>query len=140
MNEEHIKHLMKRYNEGDSSQKDEKYLIENRNKLNIKEKTIFDFIQQNKIVTPANFNETQWESFTTKQKQKKRNRYSYISIAASILIVVSVFLFKPFDQEMDIAEKQALLNEALLMLGPVEEETTQTILYEDELVIIYTSN
>lgn len=140
MKEERIKELINKYKAGTTSTEDEVELQHNYEKLEPTHKHIFRFIQQQKTKAPQHFNEEQWQIFERKQKGLKAKRYAWISVAASIVLVVSLFLMKPNKDKMDLAQKQALLEEALLMIESSTEDNKQTILYEDELVIIYTSN
>ena len=140
MNEERIKDLLDKYKAGETTSNEELYLQNNSNELHREHHDMFTYIGKSKIKAPENFNREQWKIFELKQKQKRINRYSMVSIAASIIVVVSLLLMNPSENKMSTAEKQALLDEALLMIEEPQKENLETVLYEDDMVIIYTSN
>ena len=140
MKEEHINHLISKYKAGETSKQEELYLQHHSENLEHEQKDMFKYIHEHKTHAPSNFNEDQWKIFQLRQKQRKINRYSIISVAASLIVVVTLFLMKPAGKEMDITEKQAKLNEALQLIDNTQQVNENDILYEDELVIIYTSN
>jgi len=139
MKEERIKEMISNYKSGKASIEEERYLQQHAEHLEQHENGLFTYIRDRKISAPSDFNAKQWEIFERKQNQRKINRYSVLAVAASILVLVGFFLTTPSTNGMDLAEKQALLIEALQMTESTQEPT-KTILYEDELVIIYTSN
>jgi hypothetical protein len=138
MKEERINTLTSKYKAGETSRQEELYLQKNSTKIENAQKDIFRYIQHHKKKAPRDFNEKQWQIFELKQKRRKIRRYSIISVAASVLIVVSLLLINTPQKEMDYLEKQALLEEALLMIENAEQDNQETVLYEDEMVIIYT--
>jgi len=140
MKEEPINQLIHKYKAGETSKQEELYLQDNSEKLTDEDKGIFRYIHEHKTRAPLHFNEDQWKLFQIRRKQRKIKRYSIISVAASLIIVVTLFLMKPAGNEMDIAEKQAKLKEALQLLDHAQKTNENNILYEDELVIIYTSH
>ena len=83
-------------------------------------------------------NDSIWASIETRKRKKQRYLFSLSGVAASITLLLAFFIYNNVNSRGGYAEKEALLNEALSMFS--EEEPTlqrKTILYEDELVIIY---
>ena len=123
--------LIEKYNAGETSLVEEAYLKENADDLELQ--AWFNYVNKSKVQAESNLKTDVWKAI-----DKKRNRFriSVFSAAASFMLLVffTVDYFKP--QQQSLAEKEALLQEAKAMFS--DGLLTQNIIYEDELVIIYT--
>ncbi len=98
------------------------------------------FVKNNKRETPNNFNDTLWESFQNKKIRKRKRFVGIMSAAASVIILISHYIASPKQKELSYSEKEDLLNQALNMVSNSEpSEIQQSIIYENEIVIIYTT-
>lgn len=133
-----IKHLVEKYKKGSSTLEEEAFLISKSTDLNIEDKVLFEYLKKKKISTPENLNARLWEDFN------KKNKIRYLKIfsaVASVALLISIFLIKPTEKEMSYADKKALFDEAKAMIAKTKKQTIiQNIIYEDELIKIYTTN
>lgn len=96
------------------------------------------YVKRKRYKAPSNLNESIWEGIQTRKRSKHRYLIAVSSLAATIALFFAVFIYNTFNGYSEYAEKEALLNEALSMYSVEEpKEQKQTILYEDDLVIIY---
>jgi len=140
MKEDEIERLIKKYNEGNSTLNEEQILFDNTKNSKPSLEAWSTFAKKNKIETPKGFNDTLWESFQNKKIRKRKVYVGIIAAAASVLLLISLYIVNPKQKELDYSEKQALLNQALNMVsnsGLVEIQ--ERIIYENEMIIIYTS-
>lgn len=138
---ENISELIKKFESGKSSLAEEKFLIDHPEKIVPPQKLWLSFIQRNKPTAPEKLKTTVWEAVKNKRSSRHRRRIGIISAAASVLIIVSVFILSPKKNELSSREKETLLNEALNMFKDNSNtiDLSQNVLYEDEMIIIYTS-
>lgn len=140
MKEDKTERIIKKYKEGNSTLEEEQFLFENSKSSEHELKAWSTFIQNNKVETPENFNEALWESFENKKDRKRKIFVSIMTAAASVIILLSLYMTNFKQKELNYTEKEALLNQALNMVsnsGPTEAQ--RSIIYENDMVIIYTS-
>lgn len=141
MKKEHIDKQLNLYEEGLSSLEEEVKLARILGASNEDENGWFKYIQQQKKVAPKNLESTIWTSIQKRESRKRRILIRISSVAASIILAVSIFFTietRP-QEKMSTKEKEAALKEAMAMLSePQEEIVFGEILYEDEILIIYT--
>ena len=140
MKEEHIKNLIEKYKLGTTTLIEEKKLFESDGKTDESIKKISTFIKKTKKQVPENFNENLWDSFEKKTTKPNRFKISLLAAAASIALIVSLYISNTNQNELSYSEKEALLNEAKSMFAVTNKEETYQVLFEDELVVVYTKN
>ena len=99
------------------------------------------FVKGQKQEVPPQLQETIWTSIQTRKRNRQRFLWGLSGIAASIALLIAFFIGNPDNDQLSDAEKQAALYEALSMFS--EDQNTpeqQSIIYEDELIIIYTAS
>lgn len=140
MKEDEISKLIEKYKEGESTLEEEQFLLDHVDESEPSLKLWSTYMKNNKIEVPKHFNDSLWKSFE-KQKTKRRKMFiGTIAAAASVLLLISLFITKSTNDELDYAEKEALLHQALLMVSDSDtNETQQNIIFENEMIIIYTS-
>lgn len=139
MKEDNIKELIRKYEAGKSTLEEEQLLFATTYASVPKHKALVAFVKAHKKTAPKDFNETLWTSFEKKKAKNQRFRIGLLSAAASVLLLITIAVnsFKP--TELSYAEKQALLQEVLSMFPKTEQmQSTQNIIYQDDLVIVYT--
>ncbi len=141
MKEEHIKTLIEKYEAGTSTLEEEQFLFEN---AEISEATMQvwgTFVERNKIAVPNNLNTTLWDSFQKKKNRTRSVKIGMMSAAASVLLLISLFIYNPEQKKLSYNEKEILLNEALNMIADTAQiKAKQRIIYEGDLITIYSSN
>lgn len=136
-----IKHLVEKYKKGTSSLEEEAFLITKKTDLNIQDEVLFEYLEKKKVPVPENLNDTLWENFKRKNNKTRKLKTLIFSAVASVALFIAFFLIKPIEQEMSYEEKKALLNEAKAMIANTKKQfISQNIIYEDELIKIYTIN
>lgn len=138
MKEEPIKNLIKKYNLGKTTLKEEKELFESDAITNESFRKLFNFIKNNKKQAPDNFNENLWNSFEKKTTKPNRFKIGLLATAASIALIVSLYISNTNQNELSYSEKEALLNEAKSMFAATNEVEAYQVLFENELVVVYT--
>ncbi|WP_026776632.1 hypothetical protein [Polaribacter sp. Hel_I_88] len=139
MKEETIKNLFEKYKKGETSLKEEEQLFYNVGENQPEIKILADFVNENKIETPSNFNDTLWKSFEKKTTKNNNLKIGIFSAAASILLLVSLYFGNLNKDELSYAEKEALLKEAKSMFTDAEvKQTIHNIIIETDLIIVYT--
>ncbi len=138
MKEDTIKALIEKYEAGNSTLEEEQLLFETADPSASEFKALGEFVKTHKKTAPKNFNDTLWASF--EKKTFRNNRFiKILSAAASILLLITITINSLKPKELSYAEKQALLEEALNMFPETEQvQTLQNIIYEDDLVVVYT--
>ncbi len=129
------KELIDKYLEANSSLDEEREIF-NAKKANSELDPWFSFAKRSGAKAPKNMNDSVWDAIQIKRKKSKRLIYGLVASAASIALIItlSVNSSKQSDKE-----KEALLKEALSMFKKEEPKTEkQNIIYEDELIVIYT--
>lgn len=134
-----IKKLLEKYKNGISNLEEEAFLKTNKKNLDVKEEVYFTYLEKKKTSVPKNLNNRLWESFEKERNKVRRLRVGVFSAAASLALIISLFLISPIEEEMSYEEKLALLKEAKAMIADSEQgSNTKNIVYEDELIRIYT--
>ena len=141
MEEDKIDDIIKKYEEGNSTLTEEQFLFDNSTNTESSLEKWSVFVKSNKVEIPKDFNNTLWDSFENKKNNKRKILIRTLSAAASIIILISIFIGYPKQKELDYAEKKALLNEAIQMASNSgTEEIEQNIIYENDIIIIYTTD
>lgn len=141
MKEDEIKRLIEKYKEGNTTLNEEQFLFNHTKDSELSLEVWSNFIKNNKKETPTNFNATLWESFQNKKIGKRKRFVRIISAAASVILLISFYIASPKQKELSYSKKEDLLNQALNMVSNSElSETQQNIIYENEIVIIYTTS
>ncbi|AUC86147.1 hypothetical protein CW731_13025 [Polaribacter sp. ALD11] len=141
MKKELIKTLIEKYEAGTSTLEEEQFLFENADNSEATLQTWAAFVTRNKIAVPDNLNTTLWDSFQKKKNKTRRIQIGIISAAASVLLLISLFIYTPDQKKLSYHEKEILLNKALNMIADTTPiQSKQRILYEDDLITIYSSN
>ena len=140
MNQEETNKLFELYEQGLTSSKQEADLLETFGDSKNDNHLWFKFLKNHKKNSPENLESHIWSTIQSIEKKKSKFILRVASIAASITLIFSIIFIanpkKPI--EMSYEEKAAVLKEALAMFPSIEEpETSQEILYEDDLIIIY---
>jgi hypothetical protein len=142
MKKETIKSLTHKYKQGETSKEEENFLIEN---AKISDKSIHSWLaplKSNKEQIESQKGKISWDSFENKIEKKRKFKFGLvIAAAASFALIATLSLGTPTENELSYAEKELLLNEALNMYKSKEVVLkSEQILYEDDMVIIYTNN
>ena len=140
MKENNINKLIEKYNQGNTSLKEEaklNHLLKNSDNT---EADWLTFTRQNKIETPTDFNTKMWETFEKKQHFKSnKTRFRVLSAVATIALLIAIGFALPKTNELSYSEKENLLLEAQAMFKEASKNEA-TILFEDETIIVYTKN
>ena len=132
--------LIKKYKEGQSTLSEEQFLFESTENLDPSLDAWSAFVKNNKTETPKDFNKSLWESFQNRKNRKRKLFVGILSAAASVVLFISLFLANPKQEESNYSEKEVLLSLAKEMVSnSVSAEIEQSIIYENEIVIIYTT-
>lgn len=139
MSNKENKNLLNKYLEAESSIEEEKQLLRGQNDDPAMD-SWFRFVNESKTKAPAGLNDKILASIESRNNSKHRFMNWGYGIAASITLIIGIILFQSRDND-DYLEKEALLNEALSMFPePEQQHTDRTILYEDEMIIIYVAS
>lgn len=139
MKKDSIKNIIEKYNTGNSTLEEEQFLFEATEISEPKFKALGAFVNAHKQTAPKGFNATQWEAFEKKTSKNRRFRIGMLAAAASIALLIMLTINNLKPKELSYAEKKALLDEVLSMFPETEQiQTAQDIVYEDDLVIVYT--
>ena len=140
MREVEIYGLIEKYKKAESTLDEERFLFDQAEQSEPSLKLWSAFVNNNKIEVPEHLNDSLWKSFEKRKAKKRKVFVSRIMAAASILLLISLLLTKSINKELDYAEKEALLNQALIMVSESDTaEKQQNIIYENEMIIIYTT-
>tara|TARA_B100000683_G_C12240012_1_gene452827 strand:+ start:194 stop:541 length:348 start_codon:yes stop_codon:yes gene_type:complete len=96
----------------------------------------FAFKKQQTPNIPVDLEDQVWENIQINERRKRIKIYGSFLAAASVCLLISLFIFNKPQAEMSLAEKTAVLKEALAMSPSVA--TQQEVIYEDNIIIIYT--
>lgn len=141
MNQEELNRLLKLYEQGLTSAEEESVLLKTLGDSKDKKHLWFKFLKNYKKSIPTNLENQIWSNIQRKEKKKPKMMLRVLALAASITLVLTIlWIPNPLkSREMSDAEKAAVLKEALTMISSAEERITeQEIIYEDDLLIIYT--
>ena len=140
MKDKKIKDLNEKYKAGASTLHEEQFLFDNVENSGSTIEAWATFVKLTKREAPENFNDTLWDSFQNRTIKKRRFKIGIMSAAASIILLITLFIGIPKQNKLSYNEKKDLLNQALNMFALSEQEITkESIIYEDEMIIIYTS-
>jgi hypothetical protein len=139
MKEENIKNLIEKYKLGTSSLAEEQFLFDNIDKSDAAIEASSVFVKINKKEIPDNFNDKLWESFEEKTSNSNQFKYRFLAVAASLTLIITLFTGNIGGSKLNYGEKEALLNEAQMMfLNSEETLPIQTIIVENDLIVVYT--
>ena len=131
--------ILKKYREGSTSLNEEEELFAFVKRT---ESPIGDwatFKKKSTSKSPENFNELSWGKFENRRNKKKKRHIGIFSAAASILLIFSILKKSSNTDDLNFSEKEILLNHALSMVSESQKiEKEKRVLFEDELLIIYT--
>ncbi|MEO1030438.1 MAG: hypothetical protein AAFX55_03485 [Bacteroidota bacterium] len=139
MKKEHIKDIFDRYKNGQTSLEEEEFLLKNSCDLDF---PLSDWIiheKQNKTKVTEDFNDKLWASFNKKIKPKNSLAKRTLIAAAAVVLFFAVYKINQQEQTQSLWEKEALLIEAKSMFSETEQKTNQEIVFEDDLITIYTT-
>ncbi|MDD2550412.1 MAG: hypothetical protein PHD00_10005 [Bacteroidales bacterium] len=140
MKEGEVKRLIEKYKEGNTTLNEEQFLFDNAQNSESSFEVWASFVRNNKTEAPKNFNDTLWESFQNKRIRRRKILVGIMSAAASAILLISLSISNPRQKELNFAEKEALLNQALNMLSNTDRaDVAQNIIFENEMLIIYTT-
>ena len=132
--------LIKKYKEGQSTLSEEQFLFDSTENLESSLDAWSTFVKNNKTETPKGFNTLLWASFQNRKNRKRKIFVGVISAAASVILLMSLFFANPKQEELNYSEKEVLLSLAKEMVSnSVSAEIEQSIIYENEIIIIYTT-
>jgi len=140
MEEDKIHKILEKYKEGKSTITEEQFLFNKAKDLEPSLKDWSTFVKKNQINTPTEFNSELWKSFENQKVGKRRKYTRTLLMAASVIIFITLFMAFPKDNNLNYAEKEALLKQAIRMtnISGIEQQR-KTILYENEMIILYTT-
>lgn len=132
------RNLIDKYLAAKSTLEEEEKLFENAANSNSSIEAWFSYVKGKRRKAPTYFNDRIWASIQSRKRKKRRFTVGLSLAAASIALFITVSVNNP-DSNNGYQQKQKSLNEALSMFPNEEQvQTEASILYEDEMVIIYT--
>lgn len=141
MNKEQIENLIEKYEAGSSTLQEEQFLFDNAENSNPAIAAWSAFVKSKKKKAPSNFRDSLWTSIQTRKIKKRRLAIGIMSAAASLLLLITISVNFRGSEKISYKEKEALLSEALSMFEGAEQmQAEQSIIYEDEMIIIYTAS
>ncbi len=141
MNKEQVNKLLKKYEQGLTNSEEEASLVEQLGNSRSESHAWFQYIKKHKKQAPANLENDIWDVIQSERKGKIRKLFRIASIAATVVLFISILWITKAQQENEMSydDKVATLNEALSMISHTDWNlVSQNILYEDEMIIIYT--
>lgn len=128
--------LIEKYLEGKSNLKEEQEIF-NAESTNSELDPWLNFAKKSRSKAPKNLNHSVWEAIQNKRKTSRRIIYGLVATAASLALIISLSVNS---SKQSYEEKEALLKEALAMFEDNEPQQEElNIIYEDELIVIYTA-
>jgi len=150
MSREKFETLSEKYVAGDTSLSEEQFLCDNAQSVESPLKPWLQFVNQNRSRASFGLREDIWQTIQEKRSKKRRMVVGVFAAAASILLLLGIFVFHPIQQEVRQNRKEQLLTEALNMFeapkGTASDESGRetakeaALIYEDEMIIIYTAS
>ena len=134
-----IENVTAKYNSGFTTLEEDRLLRDPKNSSSSLIHSWLAKVTQKKESIPEYLNDSLWIAFEQTKRRKQRVLYSRISIAASVVFCLALLLNYNKTSELSYAKKEALLNEVLSMYVSTKE-MNHNIIYQDDLVIIYTNN
>jgi len=141
MNREQVDELLDKYEEGRASQEEMDLLREQFKGSRNGPGAWFNYLSIQKRKAPENLNTEVWSAIQSHEKKKNRKITWFISAAASIAILITFIFISPSlrnQKEMSYEEKAAKLEEALSLFSEHKKQANREIIYEDEIIVIYT--
>jgi len=141
MNREQVDELLKKYEQGLASQEEMDLLMEQFEDSRTGPGVWFNYLRLQKRKAPEDFNKQVWSAIQSQEKKEKQKTLLFISAAASLAILISIIFISPSlrnQKEMTYEEKAAKLEEAQSLLSEHNGQTDRKIIYEDEIILIYT--
>ena len=141
MNREQVDKLLRKYEQGLVSQDEMDLLMEQFEDSRSGPGVWFNFLRLQKKNSPENLNHQVWSAIQSHVKKKNRRVTLIISAAASLAILISLIFITPTlrnQKEMTYEEKAAKLEEALSLISEHNNQANREIIYEDEIILIYT--
>jgi len=141
MNREQVDILLMKYEQGLVSQDEMDLLMEQFEDSRSGPGVWFNFLRLQKKKAPENLNHQVWSAIQSHVKKKNRRVTLIISAAASLAILISLIFITPTlrnQKEMTYEEKAAKLEEALSLISEHNNQANREIIYEDEIILIYT--
>jgi len=134
MKKEQLNKLLELYKEGKTSRDEEKTLKEYYRK-DLDKNAWFNYISDNSKTIPEELEQSLNQSLEKRQQSARTIRRTLISAAAIALLLVSTFVFKPWQRNAQMSKAQiiATLNE----VNELFIEEPEEIIYEDEALVIY---
>jgi phospholipase/lecithinase/hemolysin len=141
MNDKEIEKLIEKYEAGVSTLSEEQFLFTNTEHPDRNIAAWAAFVKANKKKAPANFNEFMWDAIQIRKNKQRRFTIGLISAAATVILLFTIPIYKIVNEKRSYKEKEILLSEAYSMFNDAEQiQSKQNIIYEDELIIIYTAS
>ncbi|HEC44414.1 MAG TPA: hypothetical protein ENI20_16455 [Bacteroides sp.] len=140
MNKEKLIALLEKYEQGLCSEEEEDFLINHADFSDESDGAWFNYLKHQERRAPGDLDQRIWDSINSLERGKYRLIKRISLAAASVALLISI-LFKtiPWQQRaMSYEEKAAVLEEALSMLEEGRQEPERKVIYEDNLIIIYT--
>ena len=141
MNREQVDELLNKYEQGLASQEEMDLLMEQFEDSRSGPGVWFNYLRLQKRKAPENLHNQVWSAIQSQEKKKKQKTLLFISAAASLAILISIIFISPSlrnQKEMTYEEKAAKLEEAQSLLSEHNGQTDRKIIYEDEIILIYT--
>lgn len=133
-----IKKLEEKYKAGETTLEEEEALFQNGANADSELSAWYRYAKHSKKQAPPALEEGIWNTI---QRRIRSLKITVFAAAASILLLI-VFSthISPKEGQLTYQEKEAKLQEALALVADIETEpSVENIIYEDELVIIYTN-
>lgn len=138
MKKEFIKEIFEKYKNGQTSLEEEQFLFRNSADVNFPLANWITSEKNNKKELPKNFNERLWESFDKKTQSKNKTLKRVFIAAASITLFFNIYIKNQKNKTQSNWEKEVLLMEAKSMFLEIEENVNEEIIFEDDLIVLYT--
>jgi len=141
MNREQVDELLEKYEQGLASQEEMDLLMEQFEDSRSGPGVWFNFVRLQKRKAPEDLNIQVWSAIQSQEKKKNRKITRFILAAASLAILISLIILSPSirnQQGMSYEEKAAKLEEALSLISEHKKQANREIIYEDEIIVIYT--
>ncbi len=139
MNENRIRKLIEKYQRGETSLQEEQLLFDQKDGLDSGFNAWSNYLENNKIKPPADFNNNAWQKFQATHSVQ-RNGFVGLSVAAaSIVFMLSFLISNHWSGKQSEMEKKLLLSQALNLVAE-SEENMEEVLYENDMIVIYTTS
>jgi len=141
MNREQVDELLKKYDEGLASQEEMDLLMEQFEDSRNGPGAWFNYLRLQKKKAPENLHNQVWSAIQSQEKKKNRKIIWIFSAAACLALLISIIFISPSlrsQKEMSYEEKAAKLEEALSLISENKKQAPRKIIYEDEIIVIYT--